>query len=165
MFRLEQLPIERSNYIKNEKGIIKMSKLLNILIGLAPIPFIVLALCELKDVYTIMSIQISIVMLGLNVVMRFNFSQGVWLLMAMYRYHRFEFHNHYKRLIALLITTFFSLFLLFLFAVMGFYLTFCMAEINEIHTGAEQDAFAAAGICSWYANGFYNVLESDNNKK
>ena len=166
MFRLEQLPIERTNYIKNEKGIIKMSKLLYFSIGLAPIPFIILALCELKDVYSIMSIEISVLMLGLNVVMRYNFSQGFWLLQAMYRYHRLEFYQHRKRLIALLVTTFASLFLLFAFAIMGFYLTFCMAEINEIHRGtAVDEAFSESGICSWYANGFYHVLIAETNKK
>ena len=80
MFRLEQLPIERSNYVKNEKRMTKMNKLINFLIVLAPAPFIILALFELKEVYTIMSIEISVVMLGINVVMRYNLSQGYWLL-------------------------------------------------------------------------------------
>ena len=40
-----------------------------------------------------------------------------------------------------------------------------MAEIEEIHSGPEVDAFAVRGICSWYANGFNKVLTADTNKK
>ena len=86
----------------------------------------------------------------------------------MYRYHRLEFYNHRKRIIALLFTTSASLLLLFIFAVMGFYLTFCMAEISEMHVGEDGDkeaAFESDGICGWYTDGFENVLLSDNSKQ
>ena len=142
--------------------------ILNVSFLLAPIPFTIFAFCSLHDVYTVMSIEICVLMLGINVVANSNLSQGFWLLLAMYRRHRLEFYNHRKRLIALLLTTSASLFLLFAFAIMGFYLTFCEAEINELHTNPDDDtklAFTGKGICNWYTAGFENVLMSPESKK
>ena len=118
---------------------IRTNVILSLFYVLAPIPFTILAVLSPQDVYTVMAIEISVLMLGINIVANINLSQGFWLLLAMYRRHRLEFYNHRKRLIALLLTTFASLFLLFAFAVMGFYLTFCEAEISELHTDPSDD--------------------------
>ena len=68
MFRLEQLSIERSNYMIIEKKMIQMNRLLNYFFLLAPVPFVIIALCELQDVYSVMALEILVLMLGLLVV-------------------------------------------------------------------------------------------------
>ena len=144
--------------------------LFNLLFVLVPVVLTIMAFfsIEKQKVYMVMSIELLVVMLGIQVVATVNLSQGFWLLLAMYRRHRLEFYNHRKRLIALLLTTFASLFLLFVFGVMGFYLTFCEAETLELHAeeGDDNDqAFIGDGICGWYVTGFENVLTSPENKK
>lgn len=132
---------------------LKTNHALNLLNFITPYLFIILAFCKLDQVYTIISYEILAVLLGILVAGQGHITQGFWLLVAMYRYHRLEYYNHRKRHIALVIATQVSLMILFLFGVSGFYLTFCNAEIEEMHKGSggeDKHAFGDTGICFFF---------------
>ena len=51
--------------------------------------------------------------------------QGATLLKVMRLYHNMEYYDHRNRKVALLLSTYASIFLLWVFSLMGFYLNFC----------------------------------------
>ena len=70
--------------------------------------------------------------------------------------HNYEYQRHRKRLIALIVSTYLSMLLLFLFIFGGFTLTFCLAAEEEIsgNVGAFYDTEKENGYCFFFVDGF-----------
>ena len=94
-----------------------------------------------------------------------NLSFGFVLIRAMYKYHRLEYYNHRWRTWAILVTTWLSAFCVFFLLAMGFYLTWCLAEVYERDTVAE--AFrddTNTGICARFILGYEYEIEGNSDK-
>ena len=71
MFRLEQIPIERSNYVLLESKIIKAYKAAGFYLIGASLIFIIAALSSAKDkVYTVISIEILWILINVIIFAR-----------------------------------------------------------------------------------------------
>ena len=85
-----------------------------------------------------------------------------WLIVQIYRYHRFEYYVHYKKQIGLVVITYGSMLLLTLAILIAITTTFCDGKnSNEENTGAFFEPHGPSdqgGYCSFWANGFYEVL-------
>ena len=92
----------------------------------------------------------------------------------MYKYHRLEYYNHRKSKIALLLTTYVSIMILFGLIVCAFYTSICMAAHEEWHKDSPEAAafydlddkqLPQVGICTFYVGEWLREAESEYNKR
>ena len=85
------------------------------------------------------------------------FINHFWLVLSMYRYHRYEFFTHYKRQVGLMVTTYGCMSLLIFLNMAASTSCLCVTgEYNyfETATGAFYDVKEGKGYCSHWVNGF-----------
>lgn len=95
-----------------------------------------------KMVYTAMTVLLFAILFNVLTHANYDLSRGYIMVKAMFKYHRLEYYNHRKAKIALLLTTYSSMMILFVLITNGFFTTFCMAAKLEWHNdGPESYAF------------------------
>ena len=121
--RLEQLHIEKEKYLKIEARGLRLFNLFTIIIlvlGLICIFNAYLSSIWYPYPYTIMAIEIMLIICGIIIFSNAFIRQGYVLLMAMYRFYRHEFYIHKKRLIARVLITYSCMLMLIVMASMAF---------------------------------------------
>jgi len=133
--------------------------------SLSLIASIMLAYFLPGKVYTVMSYQLLLGTVLLIVQANWHLSRGYNLIQSMYQYHRFEYANHSKNIIALLLATYFSQVLLLVFCFFSFTLLWCLAGNNEEYP--ESRPFYSQDddhYCGFFVAGFNSLVASKSRK-
>ena len=126
--------------------------------------FVIISVALPKYKYSAMSMDLLMMMLMIIALSNFNLTQGIALLKQMFRYHRLAYYDHRKALIALLLTTWISMFMQFAICLSGFWLAYCLAAEHEFNDEPENSAFLGeGGFCHAFIYGFFDVLISPKN--